>query len=115
MRWVTTKVGSIFFWLICFAMNYGRHALWLQPELNELGGVSRFLVEAGYWILPKPLDFHLVLMQAIGAETDFRDVVNPTELNRVGGWLPGASVLASAAMGVALLAGAAYEFITKDY
>lgn len=112
---VVCVFGAIFFWLICWAMNYGRHALWLQPELSDLGGVSRFLVESAYWILPKPLDIHLVLMQAIGAETDHRDVVNLTELSRVGGWLPGLSILASAVAGLALYVAAGYEFVTKDY
>ncbi len=112
---VVCVFGSIFFWLICWAMNYGRHAILLQPELSALGGVSHFLVETGYWILPKPLDFHLVLMHSIGAQTDFVDVLNVSKLEQVGGWLPGLSLLASVLAGIVLLAGASYEFVTRDY
>jgi hypothetical protein len=112
---VACVFGSIFFWLICWAMNFGRHSLWLNPELSELGGVSRFLAEAGYWILPKPLDFHFILMRAIGAETDYIDVLNLSRLEAAGGWMPGLSLLSSVVMGLLLLVGAAYEFITKDY
>jgi len=112
---VACVFGSIFFWLICWLMNFGRHQLALLPEMASLTGASGMIVELGYWMLPKPLDFHFILMQAIGAETDFVDVLPLQKLIEAGVWMPGLSVAASAIVGLLMLAGAAYEFVTRDY
>jgi ABC-type transport system involved in multi-copper enzyme maturation permease subunit len=111
---VACVFGSIFFWLVCWLMNFGRHSVALLTDLS-FGTFARGIIETGYWILPKPLDFHFVLMQAIGADTDYVDVLNLAKLTEVGAWMPGLAVLTSAIMGLILLAGAAYEFVTKDY
>jgi ABC-type transport system involved in multi-copper enzyme maturation permease subunit len=84
--------GTLAFWLLCWAMNFGR-----QAALGALGAPSPALgwvTEAAYWVLPKPLDFQLALS---------------------GGARPGLSLLASALAGVALLAVAAYDFGTAEY
>lgn len=112
---VACVFGSVFFWLVCWLMNFGRHSIYLVSDLANLGGVTRGIVETAYWLLPKPLDFHFLLMRAIGADTDFVDVLDLGKLEAAGAWLPGLAVLASAVAGVLLLVGAAYEFVTKDY
>ena len=58
-------LGSVLFWLLCWGVNYGRHCVAALPELApgvaKPGFFMRSAVEIGYWILPKPADFSIVL------------------------------------------------------
>lgn len=69
-------LGSIGFWLVCFAVNSGHDALGTlsetargiatrQPVLTEI-------VEIAYWTLPKPMDLAVLLDNAIGAGNHVR-------------------------------------------
>jgi ABC-type transport system involved in multi-copper enzyme maturation permease subunit len=61
-------VGSVLFWVACYAINYGRHFAVVYPELHPghaLPEFTVFLSELGYWVLPKPADFTLMLEQAL--------------------------------------------------
>lgn len=68
---VACMFGSILFWLVCLGMNYGRHAAAALPELSQgtaaMPAASNWLVEVGYWILPKPADLVLIQQQALHA------------------------------------------------
>jgi hypothetical protein len=112
---VACVFGSILFWLLCWAMNFGRHAALLLPDLQNVSPAFRFLLEAGYWVLPKPLDFHFILIEALQADHVFARVLDTRTLAAHGAWAPGLSVLASVACALALLAVAAYDFLTTDY
>ena len=58
--------GSILFWCMCSGMNYGRHVLLAnQADLPPQHAVLRGLTEAGYWILPKPVDMNMILHSAV--------------------------------------------------
>lgn len=63
-------VGSVLFWLICYAVNYGRYFAQAYGELHPGGeplpAVTGFLSEVGYWLLPKPADFTIAIEQALG-------------------------------------------------
>ena len=55
-------IGSVAFWFLCWGINYGRHCLVaLQSVLPPLHPALRGLAEAGYWILPKPVDLGMIL------------------------------------------------------
>jgi ABC-type transport system involved in multi-copper enzyme maturation permease subunit len=112
---VACVFGSVVFWLLCWAMNFGRHSALLIPELREMSVFFAGTVEAGYWILPKPLDFHIILLDVLHADNLFAKTVDTPALMRQGAWLPGWSVLASVMCAIALLAVAAYDFVTTDY
>ena len=112
---VASAFGSIAFWLICFAVNFGRHAQALLPEMKGVAPTFGRVLDFGYWLLPKPLDFHLVLMQTLEAENLFTGVLNLNELTQRGLWHPGFAIMASALSGLALLVMAAYDFLTRDY
>src|SRR5205823_5746525 len=59
-------VGSLLFWLLCWAMNFGRHAL-ASLRLEEATAAFGRTVDLGYWLLPKPADFSLILHTALAA------------------------------------------------
>src|SRR5262249_5301558 len=52
---VACVFGTVVFWLICCAMNYGRHTM-VALDVLPYSGVVQWAVEAGYWVLPKPAD-----------------------------------------------------------
>jgi ABC-type transport system involved in multi-copper enzyme maturation permease subunit len=107
--------GSVVFWMLCLAMNYGRHTAVLIPELQGTTPLFGHAVELGYWVLPKPLDFHIVLLDLLRADNPFARVLDTGRLVAQGAWSPVASVLASVACAAALLFVAAYEFGTAEY
>lgn len=107
-------VGSVLFWLLCAMMNLGRHAV-VAYDLEHFSTVSRFISDAGYWLLPKPIDA-LALMH---------DVLSPTPLaTRVedfarveahGAFRPVLALAASMLFPIATTALAAYEVETAEY
>jgi ABC-type transport system involved in multi-copper enzyme maturation permease subunit len=112
---VACVFGSIVFWLFCWAMNFGRHAALLTPEFQGAAPGLFSTMEVFYWALPKPLDFHEVLVEMLQGKGTTAQLVNVQGLSARGAWLPGLSLLASALVAVALLAMAAYEFLTAEY
>ena len=62
-------VGTVLFWGICWAINYGRHFAAVYPELNPggpaLSPLTIFLGDLGYWLLPKPADFTVILERSL--------------------------------------------------
>ena len=68
---VTCVFGVLVFWLMCFGMNYARHAMVTRTDLENVAPGFRLLVEAGYWILPKPADFGIFLYNGLNAEGSF--------------------------------------------
>src|SRR5205085_9481618 len=47
---IACMVGVVLFWLLCTAVNTSRVEMWAAGA----SGVTRALVEAAYWVLPKP-------------------------------------------------------------
>ncbi len=112
---VACVFGSALFWVVCWATNFGRHA---AHGLAELRGVAPHFgraLELAYWVLPKPLDFHAVLLGALGGEDATAGLVSFPALAARGAWSPAASLAASALCGLALLGCAAYDFVKADY
>jgi ABC-type transport system involved in multi-copper enzyme maturation permease subunit len=111
---VVCAFGSVLFWLVCWGMNFGRHA---ALSLSGVEGLRSFgtASEVAYWMLPKPLDFHLILVQALQAGDLVHAAVKVDQLAERGAWSPELSVLASVLAGVVLLGLSAYEFVKADY
>jgi hypothetical protein len=106
--------GTVLFWLLCWAMNFGRHAAVGTIDPHTLSPGFAWTMDAAYWLLPKPLDFQLALADAAHGDA----LTQAAGLGRVverGAWQPGLSLLASALCGAGLLAAAAYDFATADY
>jgi hypothetical protein len=99
--------GTVLFWLLCWAMNFGRHAAIATLDPHVLSPAFGWTIDAAYWVLPKPLDFQLALANQTGHD-------GLLGLNRVA-WSPALSLLASALCGVVLLGVAVYDFATAEY
>lgn len=103
-----TAFGTIIFWCLCFAMNRGRHLGFASTEQHAPHSF-RWAVEAGYWFLPKPADFAILLDRVMRIDLHFRTLPEAELL-----W-PVASVLASVAFAVCLLIVASKEFDAIEY
>src|SRR5262249_18356500 len=112
---VACVFGSVVFWLICLGMNLGRHAALLQIDPQNVSPAFSVLVDAGYWILPKPADLGTLLVDALQAQGEVTRAFDVAALERQNAWHPELSVLASVAFAISLLGIAAREFVTTDY
>ena len=111
--------GSIAFWAVCWAINFGRHAVMaVDPRSGypAVAGCGKFsplavrLADIGYWIMPKPVDLGCLSFDALGAQTNFRPI-----LEHSGGLSLGLSVLTSMLFTIYLLIAAERQFAKMDY
>ena len=108
--------GSVGFWFFCWGINYGRHALIaLKPSLPPVSPVLGGLVEAGYWILPKPADIGMMLHHLLDAGGSFRPLPELQKVQELGAFYPELSLVSSLAFAVVLMAVAAHQLSATDY
>jgi hypothetical protein len=112
---VVCVIGSLLFWLLCWGMNYGRHLVAGLPDLQHLPGTLSWVVEGGYWALPKPADLSLILFDAMDAGHHFGKGLALQNVQAHGHFHPAWSVLSSLAFTVAMLYVAGRQFVTTDY
>jgi ABC-type transport system involved in multi-copper enzyme maturation permease subunit len=110
---VVAVFGTLLFWLLCWAMNYTY--LKLMMPVDGVTPAALNLVEAGYWILPKPLDLSGLFFDAMGASAYSMAVPEVEAAKARGAFRPELSVLASLAFAAAALFVAAFEFRKQDY
>ena len=53
-------------------MSSGRHVAALMPDSGGVSSAFMVLVEAGYWILPKPADLGIVLYDTLEASSSLQ-------------------------------------------
>lgn len=110
---VVCVFGSIAFWGICWAMNFGRHVLAIASTQTSGGSFSSplvWLTDLGYWILPKPVDLGKLVFDALGAQTHFRPLAESTTT------LPlSLSILTSLLFTAYILFAAGKQFVQTDY
>jgi ABC-type transport system involved in multi-copper enzyme maturation permease subunit len=111
----TCLFGSVVFWAMCWAMNYARHVAVVRPEMKAVSPSFRILVDASYWILPKPADLSLLLYNALHADEHFGPLPVFEQAQNAGELFLGLSLVSSLTFGVVMLAMAAYQFVTTDY
>lgn len=107
-------VGTVLFWAMCWAMNYGRHVL-AAIHLQEASASLGQLTEYGYWVLPKPLDFGLALAEFFGTDQTIAQWLNLRSVREAGLFHPAASIASSLVAGAAFLGLATYEFTHDEY
>jgi ABC-type transport system involved in multi-copper enzyme maturation permease subunit len=108
-------IGTLFFWMICWGLNYGRHIAALNLSGQTISPAGKVLLEIGYWLLPKPWDLNALVFRGIEGDNFFGRLIELDKLIELGQFFPVLSVLASLGFAVATLALAAYEFVTTDY
>jgi hypothetical protein len=106
-------LGSAAFWILCWTMNFGRHVILSLPDLAHLRGLRA--LEVGYLVLPKPLDFHFLLLENFNVENLFGDLIRLQDLVQKGDWQPETSLVSSVLAGGVLFLIAVYDFWTMDY
>lgn len=111
---VVCVFGTLLFWLLCWAMNMTRHHL-VGFDVQGVTPMASFLVDVGYWVLPKPLDMSGVFFDAMRAADYSAPVPELVAVKAKGAFFPELSVVASLAFAVGVLAFAAYEFRKTDY
>lgn len=107
-------IGSLLFWFLCLMMNLGRHAV-VAFDLEHFTSASRFLSDAGYWLLPKPLDAVVVMHEALSPEPLAMQVSDFAKLEAKGAFQPSLALTAALVFPVAMIALGAYEVETMEY
>jgi ABC-type transport system involved in multi-copper enzyme maturation permease subunit len=111
---VTCVFGVLVFWIMCWGMNYARHMMVTRSEFEQVSPAFRYLVEAGYWLLPKPADFGIFLYNALNAGDSFAPLPALTAVEKSGFMLE-LSIFSSLAFAVVMIAMASHEFVHVDY
>lgn len=111
---VVCVFGTFLFWLLCWAMNLTYHKVH-GAEVGGLTPAAGVMVDAGYWVLPKPLDLSGVFFDAMRAGDYSAPVPEVAAARDRGDFRPELAVLTSALFAAGVLALAAYEFRETDY
>ncbi|HEY2909977.1 MAG TPA: ABC transporter permease subunit [Gemmataceae bacterium] len=111
---VVSVFGTLLFWLLCWGMNFTHHRM-VGFDVQGITPFAAFLMDAGYWLLPKPLDMSGLFFDAMKANEVSLPVPELEAMQKRGALHPELSVVASLLFAVGLLALAAYEFKTMDY
>jgi ABC-type transport system involved in multi-copper enzyme maturation permease subunit len=111
---VAAAFGTLLFWLLCWAVNYTHIKLSTDPP-QGLTPTAQVLLKAGYWALPKPMDFNAIFHDAIGAEGYLAQVPELQFAQTHGQLHPEWAVISSIAFAGVVLGLAAYEFRQMDY
>jgi ABC-type transport system involved in multi-copper enzyme maturation permease subunit len=111
--------GSILFWLVCFGINYGRHAAVTLPTLVPSAPAYprsfTTLVEVGYWVLPKPADMVMLLDQSLNAREHFGNLPELEAVQKTDAFNPDLALLTSVLFSIVMLALAAHQLGKSEY
>lgn len=114
---VVCVFGSLVFWCVAWSLNFGRHAFFTATDMASdtlrsplLSGI----IDAGYWILPKPADLGVLFYDSLGAQDHFGKLFDPTAL-AAHGFSMTLSVLTSLAFAVVVLIASVRTFGKLGY
>lgn len=105
-------IGSVLFWILCVAINAARIEAVLQSDAPTAAG---WLLEAAYWLLPKPVDFNLLNSQALNAQHYFATWEAAALLERQHRFQPEWAVFTSALFACVMVAISAIDVRKVDY
>lgn len=112
-------LGAVLFWALCWGMNYGRHAVVALPSLSPNAAATArplgWVVEAGYWLLPKPADLGMIVGDALGAKPDSQVIPEFATVRKLHRFHPTAAILTSVLSATLLLGCALQRFESADY
>ena len=111
---VVSVFGTLLFWLVCWAMNFTHHRI-VGFDVPGITPMAAFLIDVGYWVLPKPLDMSGIFFDAMRAKDYSIPVVELQAVQKKGAFHPELSVATSLLFALGLLGLAAYEFKRMDY
>lgn len=111
---VVCVFGTLLFWVVCWGMNYGRHAVIAHGPVGMSDG-SRAALEVGYWALPKPGDLNLVFDDALETQAFAAGVPEFDAARQKGRLNLFLSAVASLLFAGAMFGVAAWEFRNAEY
>src|SRR5262249_45381877 len=94
-------LGVVLFWAVCFGINYARHAAVALPDTAptvKLPAFTSTLIDLGYWMMPKPADYLMLLEDAMDAQKEKATLSQLPDFARMrerGGFDPFAIVFSS--------------------
>lgn len=103
---VVSVLGTMEVWFGCWWVNFARHA-----AFDHAGP----LLNAGYWLLPKPADFGTILLRALGAQDAFAQAPAVATALGQGALHPELSLLTACLFPATALALAAWRFERAEY
>jgi len=106
---VACVVGTLAAWLVCCGINFVRHEATQGPDRASAA------LECSYWILPKPMDYSLILSDALGASSDVRPVIDVDRLSASADFRPELSVATGLVFAAVLFAVAGGSLARTDY
>jgi ABC-type transport system involved in multi-copper enzyme maturation permease subunit len=116
---VACVLGAVLFWMICFGVNYARHAALalpqLAPEAAPYPASFLALIETSYWLLPKPADFVIILDSALGAGEHFGTLPEFAAVQSLNALDPVLSMASSLLFAAGMLALASHQLADTDY
>lgn len=111
---VVCVFGTLLFWVLCWGMNFARHAIVAHDPAGMSDG-SRFVVESGYWVLPKPGDLNIIFDDALETEGFAASVPEFATVRKKGAMRLPLSAITSLLFAAAMFGVAAYEFRKAEY
>jgi len=111
---IVAVFGTLLFWVMCWGMNFAHHHM-VGLQVPGIAQSSSFLIEAGYWALPKPLDMSGIFFDAMKASTHIDPIQELEAVKEKGKFYPEMSVLTSLVFAAGILGIAVYEFRKTDY
>ena len=111
---VVCVFGTLLFWVVCWGMNYGRHAVIAHEPVGMSTG-SKFVLEVGYWTLPKPGDMNVIFDDALETQGFAAGVPEIDAARQKGQVNLPLSVLASLLFAATVFGIAAWEFRNAEY
>jgi len=112
---VASVFGSVLFWLLGWAINYGYVMARGVLETQHVPYGTLALAEVAYWIFPKPIDAGLIVFNTLGALGDFDKPAVFRLLESGSSFSPCASIASSLLLTGVLLAISVHEFNATDY
>lgn len=111
---VAAALAALFIWAVCAGVNITRHELVVRHG-SPTPRPAVWALEAGYWLLPKPADYNLLLTDALGAEQFFYKADEYKALQTRGEFRGEWSVLTAIVFPVAMLVLAGRALARTDY
>lgn len=67
---MVAMVATLAFWALCWFINQARISFFSSEDSNTTFSLLATMIDFGYWILPKPIDFSIILSDLLGSMKD---------------------------------------------
>jgi ABC-type transport system involved in multi-copper enzyme maturation permease subunit len=111
---VACVLGSVLFWCLAWAINYGWVMTLTLPE-GQMPAFTMAVTDLAYWVSPKPIDMSWILYYALEAEAHLEKPAVFQVLDSTKSFAPDFSVLSAFLIAAALMGLSIYEWREADY